>query len=153
MLVFFLVILAAIYVVWFTDWFKAPKVHVFHTFRQIHFRRHTVAENPDVTFGVEPQVRLTELKVVPLLAYEKDHNVTPVWHLVSDSNSVPLKFFYYGERIRGMRPAVPGMHAGDLETNVAYRILVTAEVNARKVKAKGQHDFELGGTVAETNAP
>jgi len=67
--------------------------------------------------------------------------VSPVWHLISDSNSVPVKVFSYGQGIRGMKPAVAGSRAQPLETNVAYRLLVTAG------KAKGQHDFEIGGSL------
>jgi hypothetical protein len=60
-----------------------------------------------------------------------------LWHLVSDSNSVPVKTFFYGEYIRGMRPNLKGAGPEALQTNVTYRMFVRAG------KAAGQHDFDL----------
>jgi hypothetical protein len=88
-------------------------------------------------FGVNRQLRFTELKVVPLAGFETNKSVLPVWHLVSDSNSAPVKSFFYGQFIGGMRPAIKGVRPEPLETNVTYRLLVTAG------KIKGEHDFEL----------
>jgi hypothetical protein len=76
------------------------------------------------------------VKVVPLVAWQNDHNVLPLWHLVSDSNSIPIKTFSYGQNIRGMKPAVPGTHADPLEPNVLYHLILAAG------KTKGEHDFE-----------
>jgi hypothetical protein len=45
--------------------------------------------------------------------------------------------FTYGQRLRGLKPEVAGAHALPLETNVTYRLFVTAG------KAHGQHDFEI----------
>jgi hypothetical protein len=96
-------------------------------------------------FGVDPRdIRLTEIKVVPLLEFEKNPQTLPVWHLVSDSNSVPVRQFVYGQRIRGMRPVVGGEQAGELDTNLDYRIFITAG------RSTGQHDFRLGNTPAQT---
>jgi len=59
----------------------------------------------------------------------------PIWYLVSDSNSVPIKEFTYGMRIPGMHPAFKDIHADPLEPGVKYRLLVEAG------KEKIQHDF------------
>ena len=45
--------------------------------------------------------------------------------------------FFYGQRIPGLKPEVAGAHAQPLQTNVTYRLFVTAG------SAKGQHDFEI----------
>ena len=136
-----LIALAGVYVFYFTDWFKPKTIHISHTSRTLRPRLGAKAwANPDMaplTFGVEPQCKLTEIIVVPLAAWETNQNTLPLWHLVASSNAAPIKMFMYGQRIRGLKPAVPGAHAQELETNVTYRLFVTAG------KAKGQHDFEI----------
>ncbi len=57
-------------------------------------------------FNLEPQSKLTEIKVVPLAAWQTNQGILPVWHLVASSNSVPIKLFFYGQRIRGLKPEV-----------------------------------------------
>lgn len=144
MLVVFLIALGAVYVIWFTDWFKPRTIHVFHTIRDVHFRRRAADEGPRLIFGVEPaEIKLTEIKVVPLADFQKNPETVPLWHLVTDSNSAPVKDFIYGQRIRGMRPAIAGAEAGPLQTNIFYRIFV------KSGRARGQHDFEIGGTPAQ----
>jgi hypothetical protein len=137
LLILFAVVLATVYVVWFSDWFKPKTVRIYHTSRNLRPNNGRGNAMPNLMFGVSPQVRLTELKVVPLDAYETNKDAAPVWHLVSESNSMPVKFFYYGEYIRGMHPAIKGVAANELETNVTYRMFITAG------SIKGQHDFEL----------
>ncbi|HXI69713.1 MAG TPA: hypothetical protein VNN22_05075 [Verrucomicrobiae bacterium] len=139
-----LVALAGVYVFYFTDWFKPKTIHISHTNRVVRPRlAGNIRANqglPPITFGVEPQSRLTEITVVPLAAWQTNQNTLPLWHLVASTNAEPIKMFMYGQRIRGLKPAVPGAHAQELETNVIYRLFVTAG------KAKGQHDFEIKGS-------
>ena len=92
---------------------------------------------PYVLFGLEGRFKLTEIKVVPLASFQTNSDTPPVWHLVSDSNSPPVQQFTYGQRIRGMKPAFVGAEPEDLETNIMYRLLLSAG------KFKGQHDFEI----------
>lgn len=129
--------LATVYVVWFTNWFRPATVRIYHTNRDLRPRLRRGNDLPNLIFGVSRPLRFTELKVVPLADYATNQAAEPVWHLVSDSNSIPVRTFYYGQSIGGMRPAVKGIHAGLLETNVTYRLFVIAG------KVKGQHDFEL----------
>lgn len=139
-LVLFAIALATVYAVWFTDWFRPATVKIFHTSRNLrmNFRRGAGGGAlQNLQFGVNHELRFTELKVVPLAGYQTNKNILPLWHLVSDSNSVPRKIFYYGEPLGGMRPALKGVRPEPLETNVTYRLFVTAG------KIKGEHDFEL----------
>jgi hypothetical protein len=133
------VVLSVVYAVYFTDWFRPKTMQIFHTSRNLNLkpRAQRMGAIPSLIFGVSRQVTLTEIKVVPLARWETNQEVLPIWHLESDSNSVPLKTFFYGQPIKGMRPAIKGTHAELPETNVVYRIFVTAG------KIKGQHDFEL----------
>jgi hypothetical protein len=135
-----LVVVAAIYVCFFTNWFKPKTIKIFDTSRQTmrRVRRHGGdTDLPYVLFGMEGRFKLTEVKVVPLANFQTNADTPPVWHLVSDSNSPPVQQFVYGQRIRGMKPAFSGAEPEDLQTNIMYRLLVSAG------KVKGQHDFEI----------
>ena len=136
-----LMALAGVYVFYFTDWFKPKIIHISHTSRAIRSRfGNKAGVNPEmvpITFGVEPQCTVTEIKVVPLAAWQTNQNTLPLWHLVASSNAAPVKMFSYGQRIRGLKPEVPGAHAEPLQPKVTYRLFVTAG------SAKGQHDFEI----------
>ena len=88
-----------------------------------------------VLFGLNGAYKLTEVKVVPLDEWKTNPAALPMWHLISDSNSVPVKEFPYGVAIRGMKPAVGKEWPLPLETNETYRIFVAAG------SLKGWHDF------------
>jgi hypothetical protein len=91
--------------------------------------------NP-VVFGFDGgKLKLTSIKVVPVSAIETNKYPEPIWHLVSESNSVPVKDFMYGMRIAGMHPAVQGATPDALEPNVKYRLLIEAGA------FKAEHDF------------
>jgi len=142
LLIGMLLVLAGVYAAGFTKWFKSEPIYIHHTSRltrpNLRARPGSPAADGDVApvmFGFDEPLRLTELKVVPLDAWQKDQHVLPLWHLVSDSNSIPITDFVYGRGIRGMKPAVPGAHAQPLQLNVTYRLLVQAG------SKKGWHDF------------
>jgi hypothetical protein len=131
-------VLAAVYAFYFTDWFQSPTVKIFHTSRNsISHRKMQSGGMPNLIFGLSSASRITEITVVPLAEYQANPKLIPLWHMVSDSNSLPVKTFYYGQYIRGLKPAVVGSHAQPLTNNITYRILVSAG------KVKGEHDFEL----------
>lgn len=89
-----------------------------------------------VSFALHRKLELTELKVIPVADLETNQYAHPIWHLVSESNSVPTKAFFYGSRIRGLHPKVPNAQPDPLEPNVTYRLLIEAS------GLKGQHDFK-----------
>ena len=132
-----LVVVATVYVCFFTDWFRPKKITLFDTSRPMqHFRGRK--DLPFIMFGItEGKLKLTEVKVVPLDSYQKNPATSPVWHLISDSNSIPVQRFVYGQRIWGMKPFVTGLMPQPLETNVTYRLFVVAG------RVKGEHDFEI----------
>jgi hypothetical protein len=124
-----LLALAGIYIFYFTGSFRPKTILIFHTSRNTRPNlrpRSGNAPKPEtlpVTFGFgEFSYKLTEIAL-------------PLWHLISDSNSVPLNSFVYGRQIRGMRPAISGARPEPLNPDVTYRLFVTAGKN------KGQHDF------------
>jgi hypothetical protein len=95
-------------------------------------------------FALDRPLKLTELRVVPLDVWQTNHNVLPLWHLVASSNTVPVKTFFYGQFLRGMKPAVVSTRSQSLEPQINYRLIVTAG------KITGQHDFHLEGEPAAT---
>ena len=136
-LLFFAVVLLVVYAVYFTDWFAPKTFQVFHTTREIRSRLRRDGAMPPLNFGMNRQLRLTEIKVVSLAEWTTNHHALPLWHLVTNSNSVPIKNFAYGQYIPGLHPAVRGTHPTIPETNVMYRLFLTAG------KFKAEHDFEL----------
>ena len=128
------VVLAAAYVVWFTDWFRPKPIQISHTNRPIRS-----ASGPSVAhmvFKLGDDYELTEIKVVPLDALKNNPLAQPAWHLVGNSDSINT--FTYGENIDGMDPAVEGARAEPLQPGVTYRLFVRAG------SVKGQHDFQIG---------
>ncbi len=132
-----LVVLGGVYVFYFTDWFKPKIIHITSASRMTsrQARNNPSPDTVPVTFGLTPPYRLTEITVVPLVAWETNKLVLPLWHLIAETNTAQLKSFEYGQRIRGMKPAVAGSRAEPLQPDVTYRLFVTAG------SAKGQHDF------------
>jgi hypothetical protein len=135
--------LAVVYACFFANWFKPGTLQIYHTSRNtrpmMRPRPGTAAAGVAaqlVTFGFEREYKLTEIKVIPLKSLQTNQYPEIVWHLVSDSNSVPIKHFNYGQGIRGMKPEVPGVRPQPLQPNVTYRLFVQAG------SLKGQHDFQ-----------
>ncbi|MGA2246029.1 MAG: hypothetical protein ABSH48_13600 [Verrucomicrobiota bacterium] len=137
LLIFLALGLGVVYVIWFSDWLRSTPLRISHTTRNLERFEARGNALPGLRFRCNPPIRFTELKVVPLAVYETNKDVPAVWHLVSDSRSEPVDEFSYGFDIPGMHPAIKGLHAEPLETNVTYRMFITAG------RAKGEHDFEL----------
>lgn len=121
------------------DWFAGNSIQLMHRSRPARgaFRR-AGGDNAlidPINFWFDRKVRLTSLKVVPVADLKTNQNVLPLWYLVSESNSLPVKEFAYGVRIPGMHPASKGTGPDPLEPGVAYRLVVEAG------KEKITHDF------------
>lgn len=128
------------------DFFKAGEIEI----------THRVAVGPPVrgpertnqntivtqlVFGLNRKCKLTEIKVFPVAALKTGSQPSPVWHLVSDSNSIPVRLFAYGDHVRGLRPFVKKSRPQPLESNVTYRLILKAG------REKGEHDFTVGETI------
>ena len=137
-------VLAGVYVIYFTGWFRPKTIHISHTSRSMRFGGRTGAAANPMIFGLGDYYSLTEIKVIPLAALQTDKLAQPVWHLVSDSGSDDVNLFAYGEKINGMDPAVEGARPEPLQPGLIYRLFVTAG------KARGQHDFQIGAAPANT---
>jgi hypothetical protein len=133
-------LLAFVYIYHFSVWFKTKIIQISYTDRSFPARTPSRSSFPTILFGFGGHLyQISEIKVVPLAAWQTNLTVSPVWHLVSNSRSAPMEFFRYGEDVPGMKPAVPGARAEPLETNVTYRLLLRAG------SYQGQCDFQMGG--------
>jgi len=130
-------VLAGVYAVFFTDWFRAKTIPISQTSRLVRSARSGPAASR-LIFGLGSYYSLTEIKVVPLAALQTNKLAQPVWHLVSDSGSDDVNLFFYGQKINGMDSAVEGSRPEPLQPGVIYRLFVVAG------KIRGQHDFQLG---------
>jgi hypothetical protein len=123
------------------DWFAKDDIHIFHRSRPQRpgmFRRNRpVANSPTdpVLFGFDAKLKLKTVKVIPLSDIATNKYPHAIWHLVSESNSVPTKEFSYGAPIAGMHAALKGVTADPLEPGVQYRLLIETE------SRKAEHDF------------
>ena len=122
------VILAAIYVYAFTDWLRSETIQILYKVRPV---RVTIAfADPDqpavypVTFAFSGRYELTSIKVVAASDLATNKHPYPLWHLVSDSNSVPTKSIVYGYPVKGMKPAVARTRPEPLLPDVEYVLLV-----------------------------
>lgn len=132
-----LLVLGGIYVHYFTHWFEKRQIGITASFRP---SRHTVTEVWPVVFTLDNEYKLTSLKVVPLDGTVYNPAETPVWQLVSDSNSVPVRAFRYGQYIGGMKPALKGIRPSPLMPDVVYRLELSAG------SATGHTDFKEKST-------
>jgi hypothetical protein len=149
-LIAIVVVLAGVYVVYFTNWFQPRAIHISSTTRRI------IQTDQNARAAAAPirlyfdlggaDYSLTEVKVVPLAGLQTNKFAQPVWHLVSDEGSDDVNAFFYGENIRGMDPAVAGARPEPLQPGVTYRLFVAAG------RARGQHTFTNGPAPITVNA-
>jgi hypothetical protein len=125
------VMLAGVYVAFFTDWFVKPRIQILPQIRppmRGSSRTTVPGDVPTypVTFAFDRKYQFTEIRVVA--ADDEKTNKYPhaVWHMISDSNSIPVKALLYGTRLRGMKPKVPRAEPEQLEPDVNYHLYLTA---------------------------
>ncbi len=128
-------VLAGGYVYFFTDWFAGPDIQIMHTIRPTPQAGRRIgrrdaarpAASHTVSFALDRKLELTLVKVVSASDAATNKYPHAIWHLISDSNSVPTKALVYGMPVRGMRPAVKGASADALAPDTAYRLLLESD--------------------------
>jgi hypothetical protein len=118
-----LLVLSGVYIHFFTHWFEKREIGIAVSLRPS--RRADALVFP-VAFTLDGDYKLTSLKVIPQEGDKFNPQAIPVWHLVSDSNSVPTRAFRYGQPIRGMKPALKDVRPDPLTPGVVYRLVLTA---------------------------
>ena len=137
-LILFTVVLGAVYLYYFTDFFSSPVVQI--SFRPRMDRSRDSKEiSYSGSFSFDTKCRLTEIKVVPVAELETNKYAHAVWHLIADKPSAPTKGLVYGEPIKGMKPKVPKMKAQPLQPGTKYRIILEAG------DRRGEKDFDVPG--------
>ena len=126
-------VLVAVYAVFFSDWFKPKFIRVEHAVRS---SREAWAGGqrvvPDtkgagsVTFALHKSYRLTSIRVVRSDEAATNRFAHPLWQLVSKKGSEPTEGFAYGFRLPGMEPTVAGAEPEPLAAGVDYCLLVEA---------------------------
>jgi hypothetical protein len=136
---FIAALLATAYVCFFTDWFNKETIQIIPQIRP--GRASSIPRDPGsapvclVSFAFDGKYKFTSVKVVAAGDLATNKYPTPLWHLVSDSNSVPIKAIVYGYPIKGMKPAVERTRPEPLEADVSYVLMVEAG------KVRGQTNF------------
>jgi hypothetical protein len=123
------IVLGAVYVLKFTDWFTEKNIHIL-------FR----SRGKSAFFGLENrEYKLNSVKVFRAEEVTTNKYARPLWHLVAttDKGSDPVTDFTYGSAIPGMKAAIDGTTPEPLQKNVKYRIFVEAQ------KQNGQMDFNI----------
>jgi hypothetical protein len=138
-LIVLLVILGVVYAVFFADWFGNQTIQIVTQIRpsgqRVAQRDPTAVQANPVTFLLRGNYRLTSIRVASADDMATNNRPMYLWHLISDSNSVPVKSFSYGQRPTGMKPAIPFTHPEPLQPGVNYTLMIEAG------KIKGQTNF------------
>jgi hypothetical protein len=123
-------ILGAAYLYRFTDWFVTDAIQIITTIRPGR-----VAATPrgsdqvpvyPVSFAFDGKYKFTSVKVVAADDLATNKFPTPLWHLISDSNSAPVKNIDYGFPVKGMKPAVPRTRPEPLQPEIKYVLMLEA---------------------------
>jgi hypothetical protein len=139
--------LAALYV-YTSDWFSKPSIQIYATIRPSgpsRIPRNDDTEVYPVTFAFDKKYQLTSVKVVSASEFTTNKYAHALWHLVTDSNSIPSKVIVYGLPPRGMKPSVPKARPQPLQPNITYLLLIEAG------KLKGQKEFKTAEVVHVAN--
>ena len=118
------------------DWFHRRPIQITHRFHAFGGRFDAGGVAP-LMFEFDRKLKITSIEVLPLNEALTNKSAHPLWHLVSESNSVPTRGFLYGMEVPGMRPAQNGIIADPLDPNERYRLVIKAG------SLKGEHDFDL----------
>ncbi len=125
-----LVALGGAYAVWFTDWFRSESLQIVAVPRPAAGKPRRIDPNQPpvhpVSFTFNRKCELTSLKVLAAEDFATNKFPVALWHLVSESNSVPTRSFLYGQPIKGMHSAVARMRPEPLVAGVKYILQVEA---------------------------
>jgi hypothetical protein len=119
------------------DWFTPKPIQISHRSLRVLVGNRRPGTPAPIVFLLDRPLRLTSVKVVAVNGLETNKYPHALWELVTDSESMPVKEFVYGNRLEGMEPAIKGTSPGTLEAGMTYRIMIRAG------SSKAQHDFTV----------
>ncbi len=132
-------VLGAIYIFNFTSLFQKTEMAITSRLRPETSGRRgkgAVVGN-SISFFLNRKYQLTSLKVVEESDFKTNKYPHAIWHLISESNSVPTKSIIYGAPVQGMKPKVEKIRPEALQANVSYVLMVEAG------DIKGQTTFQV----------
>jgi hypothetical protein len=130
-------ILAALYVTYFTDWFKPKKIQIM--WRVSATGGNGVAHGPNVIFYLNHPYPLTSIKVVEADEAETNKFAHALWHVVANSGPVVTNTFNYGATISGMKPEIASAEPEPLQPDIDYSLVVEAGGNLKGEKVFSVH--------------
>ncbi|MCO5053332.1 MAG: hypothetical protein M9920_13645 [Verrucomicrobiae bacterium] len=119
------------------DRFRRESIQITHRLNPARARDGRIP----ITFILNGYYKLKNIRVVNATTYETNKFVLPVWRLITESNSVPVSTFNYGNNIRGMHPDTKGARPETLEAGVTYRLMLETDQ-----KQKAEYDFTVSAT-------
>ena len=128
-------ILATLYLIYFTDWFKPKKIQIMWRISAAIGAPHA----PNVVFYLKPASPVTSIKVVETEGATNKF-AHALWHVVADSAPVVVDTFNYGGVIPGMKPEVATAQPEPLQPDTSYSLLVEAGKDVRGEKSFSVHD-------------
>ena len=131
-LVIVALVLAALYAAFFTDWFRKQSIQIIVQHRPIAQRvdpKKNLEEAPvfPITFAFDHRYEFTSIKVVKADELSTSKFPTPLWHVVSETNSRPTKVISYGLTPAGMHPAVDDSQPQPLVAGTTYTLLLESK--------------------------
>jgi hypothetical protein len=134
-------VLAVVYAIYFTDWFRPKNIQIITQIRPM-LQRGTAQGAFPVAFGLNAKYELTSIQVFPAKELATNELTTPVWSLAGDPKSKPVKAFSYAGGVPGMKPAMAGIPTTPLHPGEEYVLVIEAEGKV------GKTNFVAGGKTA-----
>jgi hypothetical protein len=123
-------VLATLYIAYFTDWLKPKNIHVFW--------RISPANASAVVFYLDKAYPLTSVEVVATEDARTNKYPHALWHMVAQSAPALTATFSYGASIPGMKPEVATALPETLQPDTDYSLIVEAGS-----ALKGEKSFTL----------
>ncbi len=90
-----------------------------------------------VYFTLDNDIKLTSIKVVPLNDDgQVDPATVPSWNVVADGKPTPIRAFFYGQSIKGMKSALSNAQPDVLTPGVIYRMTLSAGKQTTSINFK-----------------
>jgi hypothetical protein len=138
------VLLGAVYVFNFTSLFHKAEIRILPQMRPLRAKSRPPAGDTavyPVMFAFDKKYAFTEIRVVSEADEKTNKYPHALWHMISDSNSIPVKAISYGASLSGMKPKVPKGRAEALEPDVPYILYVEARNPGGRI-ASGKTRFQ-----------
>jgi hypothetical protein len=119
------------------DLFAKPGIHIYHRINNRTAAPGQRGGSGTMVFGFDRPYSLTSIKVFSIPEMQTNKWAHPLWELMSESNSIPVRGFQYGATLKGMHPKIQGAQPEPLQPGIKYRLIV------RNPKIEAEHEFEL----------